>query len=125
MEHSSNIQRLLAKNLREARLERNLSQQQLADLVEISVLSISNIERCTSWPRPQTLDKIAAKLHLSPYELFLNKQKDEVAPKATLAKTVNTFIQQMTEMSVDLQGPHSGHPKVTYHIKHPIKSKKK
>ena len=121
MEHSSNIQQVLAQNIREARNAQNLSQQQLADMVEISVLSISNIERGTSWPKPETLEKIAEKLKIAPYQLFLN-ETDELAPKDVLANKIERFVHEMQEYQKDLQqGTLVGHQKIPYNIKHPIK----
>lgn len=90
-------------------------------MVEISVLSISNIERGTSWPKPETLEKIASILKVAPYQLFLS-ETDELAPKDVLANKIQRFVQEMQEYQKDLQGTNADHQSISYHIKHPIKS---
>ena len=120
MGYSSNIQLLLAQNVREGRLAQRLSQQQLADMVDVSVLSISNIERGFSWPKPETLDKIADILKMAPYELFLTAT-DEIASKASLVSTIDSIIHEMRDFQ---QGLINLHPARTYRISHPIKHKK-
>jgi transcriptional regulator with XRE-family HTH domain len=56
-----------------------VTQQQLADRVNISVTMLSNIERGQKVPPPQLLENIAANLEISGDELFI--LPDEVSKK--------------------------------------------
>ncbi|MCH2039896.1 MAG: helix-turn-helix transcriptional regulator [Saccharospirillaceae bacterium] len=52
---------------------RNLSgitQERLAELVDVSVITISNIERGTQGPRFDLIESIAKSLSIDPSELF-------------------------------------------------------
>ncbi|MDG1165464.1 MAG: helix-turn-helix transcriptional regulator [Porticoccaceae bacterium] len=56
--------------LKSLRAERGLTQEQLADATELSIESISNIERGIFGPRFDNLEKIAAVLNLEVMQLF-------------------------------------------------------
>jgi transcriptional regulator with XRE-family HTH domain len=56
--------------LKSLRTERGLTQEQLADATELSIESISNIERGIFGPRFDNLEKIAAALNLEVMQLF-------------------------------------------------------
>lgn len=117
---------LLAKNVREAREALNLSQQELADLVGLTSITISNIERGQTWPKAPTFDLLAEKLHIPRYVLLLDKEHDELAPKSILVSKLNYLIKDMQNYQQDLvDGKLSEHLNNSYSIKHPIKSNKK
>jgi transcriptional regulator with XRE-family HTH domain len=80
MEHSFNIQKILAENVRQARIQKHLTQQELAEKAGIITLSVSNIERQEAWPRPDTLEAIAVILELRPFELFIDHENDTIVP---------------------------------------------
>ena len=61
---------ILGNNIKRCRLNNNLSQQALAEKVDISTNFLSDIERCKSWISPNTLVKLAFVLNIEPYELF-------------------------------------------------------
>lgn len=56
--------------LKSLRTERGLTQEQLADATELSIESISNIERGIFGPRFDNREKIAAALNLEVMQLF-------------------------------------------------------
>jgi len=56
--------------IRKLRLDRGLSQSQLADLIGLSEDQISNIERGKSWVGEQTLALLAAALQVKQSSLF-------------------------------------------------------
>ncbi len=58
------------KRLRELRASKGITQEQLADAVDVTVESISNIERGKYGPKFDNLEKIAAALQVSVKELF-------------------------------------------------------
>ena len=61
---------ILGNNIKRCRLKNNLSQQTLAEKVDISTNFLSDIERCKAWVSPGTLVKLASALNIEPYELF-------------------------------------------------------
>jgi transcriptional regulator with XRE-family HTH domain len=55
----------------------------LAEKANISITFLSNIERGTKWPYPDTLVRIAKALKIEEFELF-RKNKFKIDDKATL-----------------------------------------
>lgn len=58
------------KRLRQLRRQKDLTQEQLAEVTGLSVDSISNIERGINAPSFQTLERLAKALSVSVAELF-------------------------------------------------------
>lgn len=58
------------RHLRALRTSKGVTQEQLADEVDLTVESISNIERGKFGPKFDNLEKIAAALQVSVKELF-------------------------------------------------------
>ncbi len=56
---------LFAADLRAARIKRNLTQRELADILHMSVRTIIKIERCKSCPRFETVAALARELNIS------------------------------------------------------------
>lgn len=90
---------LLAQNVRAARNEKNMTQQQLAEETNLTTLSISNIERAAVWPKPETLDALATALDLRPYELFIDAERDTVIPKEAFNKEIELLIRELRSYS--------------------------
>jgi len=53
------------------RKDRNITQQQLAENIGVSVVTVANIETGKQWVRPKTLGKIAKSLKVNISDLFL------------------------------------------------------
>ncbi|MDA8091075.1 MAG: helix-turn-helix transcriptional regulator [Nitrospiraceae bacterium] len=73
----------ICKKIREIRKSMGLSQGQFAEVVNLSVDSIGKIERCTTIPTIETLDKIAAGLKIPLKDLIPSKEK--LSQKSTKA----------------------------------------
>ena len=54
-----------ADELQKARKDKNISQEELAEMLGVSRQSVSKWERCEGYPEVETLIAIARKLHLS------------------------------------------------------------
>ncbi len=52
------------------RIERGWSQDELADRIGITKSSLSRMENDNQWPRPDTLEALAAALEIKVYQLF-------------------------------------------------------
>ena len=71
------IRKTLAKNIKNLRTQKGMSQALLAEKADISVPFISAIEQCTKWPYPDTLAQIAAALKVEVSDLFITKESEE------------------------------------------------
>ena len=73
----SEIKKLLGKRIREVRILRNLTHEDLSELTDIGASSISKIESGHFHPTDENLEKIAKALKIEPYKLYMfNHQKD-------------------------------------------------
>jgi len=68
MEH--NIHEIFGSNLRRLRLERKLTQEQCAALIDISTKHLSNMEVGNRFPSAETIEKICTALDIAPAFLF-------------------------------------------------------
>lgn len=68
------LKRLFGKRLKQIRLDRNLTQEQLATKTTVSVDLISNIERGVNAPSFRTLAKLSSTLNIDVSNLFLFTQ---------------------------------------------------
>jgi len=64
------IKKLLGKRIREIRKSKNLTQEKLAEMIEIGFSSLSYIETGRNYPSPETLQKICKVFNVEPCELF-------------------------------------------------------
>ncbi len=66
------IQRLVAKNIKESRKKLGISQMELAKRADISAGHMNDIEACRRWVSAASLAKIARELRVKPHQLFLD-----------------------------------------------------
>lgn len=64
------LKKKLGKNVKKYRKANNLTQEKLAELVGVEVISISYIETGRCFPSPDNLEKISNILHISLSDLF-------------------------------------------------------
>jgi transcriptional regulator with XRE-family HTH domain len=77
------IQKLLAKNIKEARGKLGISQMELAKRADISAGHMNDIEACRRWVSAESLAKIAGELRVKAHQLFL-EGTDESSDKYDL-----------------------------------------
>ena len=65
----------LGRNIKRLRVRNNLSQQELAEILEISIGSVSKIERGVTYPSFVNLERIATVLHADATELFTDDEQ--------------------------------------------------
>ncbi len=95
----SEIKKLLGKRIREVRILRNLTQEDLSELTDIGASSISKIESGHFHPTDENLEKIANALKIEPYKLYMfNHQKDT----KTLIKDLENIIKTATDDEIKL-----------------------
>ena len=74
-----NLKENLGKSIQKYRKLNNLTQEKLAEIVEIEINSISSIERGRYFPSPENLEKIANVLKVKIKDLFdFEHQKDDI-----------------------------------------------
>lgn len=95
----SELKKLLGKRIKEIRVERNLTQEDLSELTEIGASSISKIESGHFHPTDENLERIAKALNVEPYKLYMfNHQKDT----KELLKDIQTMLNQATDEEIKL-----------------------
>ncbi len=67
----NNYKKLLGSKIKEKRKLKNLTQEQLAELVDIGMPNISYIENGKFYPTVETLEKICKALNVKPFELYM------------------------------------------------------
>ena len=65
-----NLKKQLGKRVAELRKVQDLSQEKFAELLDLSITSLSQIETGTNFPRAETIEKIADVLKLNTSDLF-------------------------------------------------------
>jgi transcriptional regulator with XRE-family HTH domain len=75
------IRELLAANIKAKRSELGLTQEKLAELVDISYQMIHDIEGCRTWVSDKTLQKLSKALEVDIYELFCPLATDRSSDK--------------------------------------------
>ena len=77
----SNLKELLGKRIKEIRLSKSMTQEDLSELTDIGTSSISKIESGYFHPTDENLEKIAKALEVEPYKLYMfnhNKNKEDL-----------------------------------------------
>ena len=90
------IKAALGKNIKNLRAHRQYSQADLAEIANISITYLSNIERGLKFPKPDILSQIAEGLEVEVYELFKTNHVPSVAPKDN-KKLLNRLSEDMTK----------------------------
>jgi transcriptional regulator with XRE-family HTH domain len=78
----NNIYKIIAKNIRNKRIEKNLTLEELSEKAQISVSFLSYIEKNKKIPSIKTIEKISKGLNIPVYKLFQTesdkKEKDNI-----------------------------------------------
>ncbi len=69
-------QKLINMNIRELRLKNNLTQEEFAEKIGISIQGVSNIERNRYQPTADTIDKICSAFEIIPAQLLVVTPKN-------------------------------------------------
>lgn len=95
------IQRLLAKNIKETRKQMGISQKKLAEMVDCSTTFIGEIEIARKFPSAENLQRIADSLGLEVFQLFLPDMKKKGFDKQKILGNVKKDLQK--KFSKDLE----------------------
>ncbi len=89
-----NIKKELGEKIRRVRKLRGLTQEQLAEIVDISPRNLSNIEVGVSFVKAETLEKIVDSLNITTEELFAN---DHIKTNHELLCAIDGFINKIKD----------------------------
>ncbi|CCY62571.1 transcriptional regulator XRE family [Clostridium sp. CAG:967] len=92
----SNIKYLLGKRIKEIRLRRKYTQEKLAEMSNIEIPSLSNIENGKNYPNSETLLKISNALDVRPFELFMF---DYYLPKEIMIEEMINLMQENEDLA--------------------------
>ena len=63
--------KLLSNNVKKLRDKNELNQAQFAEIIDISIEALRNIEQCKSIPTAKTVNKICTSFNITPFDLLL------------------------------------------------------
>ena len=84
-----NIKKEIGEKIRRVRKQKGLTQEQLAEMIDISSRNLSNIELGNSFPKPETLEKFLKSMKISTQTLFSN---DSIKTKSELLEGINFLV---------------------------------
>ncbi len=73
------VKKLFGKRIKELRKEKNLTQEQLAELVDIDTRNIIKIENSQTFPRLKTIEKFMEIFEISASDLFRTEHLQDTA----------------------------------------------
>jgi transcriptional regulator with XRE-family HTH domain len=87
------LRRLLSANIKAARKRLNISQEQLAELSDMSPQTINGIEGCRIWVSDKTMIKLSNALKIQVFELLMpeNINFDTANPLLTIQSLKNLW----------------------------------
>lgn len=94
------IKQELGEKIKRVRKKRGLTQEQLAEMINISSRNLSNIEIGISFPKSETLEKILTSLNISTQELFAN---DHLKSNTELINVINCYIDKVKDDNKTLE----------------------
>ena len=94
-----NSLQLFGRRLKELRKQRKLTQEQLAELVDLDPKQICRIENGGCFTTFDTLEKIARIFNVTIYDLFYSGHKK---PKDALIKEMNEVFQKASDENIEL-----------------------
>ena len=92
-----NLKQKLGKRIQELRKFQNITQEKLAEIVNMDITSLSKIETGRNYPQPDTLEKISKALNLDISRMFTFKTP------ATNQDYVEAIKQNIQAMENDTQ----------------------
>lgn len=89
-----NIKKALGKRIKEIRVSLGLTQEEVAEKIEINPSSYCNIENGKYYPTAENLDKILLALNISPSEIF---EFEHLQDNDDLIEEINNMLRDNPE----------------------------
>lgn len=93
-----NIKKQLGEKIKRIRKSKNITQEQLAEMIDISSRNLSGIELGNYFVKAETLEKILKALDVTTEDLFSN---DHLKEKAELIKEINLHLKKFSQNKVE------------------------
>ena len=87
-----NIKKELGEKIKRVRKSRGITQEQLAEMIDISPRSLSNIEVGGCFVKSETLEKILEALNITTEELFAN---EHIKTNIELLKNIDMYLNKV------------------------------
>ncbi len=104
-----NIKKEIGEKIKRLRKRRGITQESLAEMIDISSRNLSNIELGVSFPKPETLEKILTTLNSTTQELFTNNHIktnedliNEISSLIDLVKNDNKTLEKIYKITKSL-----------------------
>ncbi len=89
------IRKMVSFNIRKYREQNHLTQEMLAEKMDMTSVTVSRLENMLQWPSPRTLVCLTKALGVRPYQLFMEDGAESVLPADLVMKaferSVKTF----------------------------------
>lgn len=95
-----NIKKELGEKIKRLRKKQKLTQEQLAEMIDIAPRNLSSIEVGTSFAKAETLEKILIALNTTTEELFSN---DHIKSNEALINEINNSISSIQDNKAMLE----------------------
>lgn len=95
-----NIKKELGEKIKRLRKKQKLTQEQLAEMIDIAPRNLSSIEVGTSFAKAETLEKILTALNTTTEELFSN---DHIKSNEALINEINNSISSIQDNKAMLE----------------------
>ena len=86
------VQSVLAYNIKKCRKTKGLTQEQLAEKAQTSTNYLGSIETGKKYPSPQMMDKLAKALDIKPLELFKKESPNIQSIKRSLEEKIQEVL---------------------------------
>ena len=86
------VQSVLAYNIKKCRKTKGLTQEQLAEKAQTSTNYLGSIETGKKYPSPQMMDKLAKALDINPLELFKIESPNIQSIKRSLEEKIQEVL---------------------------------
>ena len=94
------IKKELGEKIKRSRKKKGLTQEQLAEMVEISARNLSNIELGISFAKAETLEKILESLDMTTEEMFAN---DSIKNSTELRHEIDLCLDKVRRDNLTLE----------------------
>ena len=81
-------QKLICSNIKKLRLKHNLTQEEFAEKIGLTINGVSNIERSRYQPTAETVDRICSAFEITPTELLFISPDNE----SDIIKEINILL---------------------------------
>ena len=89
-------QKLLSIKVKELRLKHNLTQEEFAEKIGLSLNGVSNIERNRYQPTANTIDKICSVFQITPAELLIQSSTQN----SDIINNINTLLSNCSQKTL-------------------------